>query len=228
MNHKQKKFHPQKNTLQNFLFQNFTEENSDNESCLKADIRKQYKELRNALPPETVQTLSMQISDLIIQWDLYRKADTIFFYYPLAKEVSLLPVIKDALAHGKRAAFPKTDEHNHMEFYPVDHTKQLKEGRFHVMEPVTEGIQPLKTAPSVCFVPGTVFDRTGIRFGYGKGYYDRYFAEKEGCILVGCAYECQIAEKLPADTWDIKMHYLVSEKGRYSCFCQDQQQNHML
>lgn len=179
---------------------------------IRNQIRKQYRKKRAAMPPELAEQLSLQISEAVLQWEIYRRAEFIFFYYPLGNEVSLLPVVKKALREGKHAAFPKT-EGSSMQFYEVTDLKELSEGSFHVMEPLTEDRQPVKWEPDVCFVPGVVFDRTGGRFGYGKGFYDRYFAKNRCRNLAGCAYECQIADRLSIDTWDIRMDYLVSESG---------------
>lgn len=64
-----------------------------------------------------------------------------------------------------------------------------------------------------CFVPGSVFDLTGNRYGYGKGYYDRYFAQHEKLIRIGTAYEMQVEEWIEAEETDVKMQFLVTETG---------------
>lgn len=194
----------------------------------KIQIRKRYQGKRDAIPKETVKELSLRISQHILQWNLYKEAKKIYFYYPLGKEASLLPVIEDAMSCKKQVAFPKVTG-NKMEFYEITSLNQLAEGCFHVMEPQMvnapgykmdqlrgkEEIYP-KLADwehAVCFVPGVVFDHAGARFGYGKGYYDRYFSGRGGCRLVGCAYQCQVADILPADTWDVRMDDLITEYG---------------
>lgn len=144
------------------------------------------------------------------------------FYYPLGKEVSLLAAVTEALAQGKRTAFPKTAG-NSMQFYEITDLNDFSEGRFHVMEPFTEGKNPVRWEPQLCFVPGMVFDRAGGRMGYGKGYYDRYFAGNRNVLLAGCAYEFQIADSLVLDAWDIRMDWLVTENGmeygkEYKCY----------
>lgn len=187
----------------------------------KKQIRKKYRGIRDAIPAMAAKELSFCLSQQILQWNPYKEAEKIYFYYPLGREVSLLPVIEDAMMRRKQVAFPKVNGDN-MEFYEITSLSQLAEGCFHVMEPNfvngKQGLYP-KLADwkqALCFVPGVAFDKTGVRFGYGKGYYDRYFSNHSGCRLVGCAYECQVAEKLPADAWDIRMDDLVTEKLFYS------------
>lgn len=178
----------------------------------RTEIRRQYKKKRNDMSAALVRQLSAEISEIDLGWEVYQRAQYIFFYYPLGNEVSLLTVIKDALRMGKHAAFPKTMG-DRMDFYETAGLQELKEGSFHVMEPESERRDPVCREPDLCFVPGTVFDRSGGRFGYGRGYYDRYFAGKDTVKLAGCAYGYQIAEKLPVNVWDVKMDYLLSENG---------------
>ena len=189
------------------------------EKNTKPQIRERYRARRDALTAEEAADASRQICAHILAWDVCRKARRMYFYYPLGKEVSLLPVVEDAFARGKRAAFPKVDGMD-MDFYEVSGMEEFSEGCFHVREPRAEGKRPVAWETALCFVPGTAFDRSGSRLGYGKGYYDRYFAGKDGVILIGCAYGVQIAEgndRLAAEPHDIRMDYLVSESGVLNC-----------
>lgn len=181
----------------------------------KSQIRRKYKKQRDAMPDALVHQLSFCICENILGWEVYQNAKMVFFYYPLGKEVSLLTVINHAFESGKHVAFPKVDA-GHMQFYEVTGLRELAEGCFHVMEPVADGKQAVSSMPDLCFVPGTAFDFTGGRFGYGRGYYDRYFAKKEAVKLAGCAFGCQIADQLPTDRWDVRMDYLLSETGIFA------------
>lgn len=181
----------------------------------RTKIRDDYKKRRDAMTSSLADELSIKICGQMLAWEPYRQAGTIFFYYPLGKEVSLLRVMQDALQSGKRIAFPKTAG-SRMDFYEVGDLHELKEGSFHVMEPESRGKAAVSGNPDLCFVPGIAFDRTGGRFGYGRGYYDRYFADPErkaGTKLIGCAYECQVLQSLPVSDWDVRMDYLLTEKG---------------
>lgn len=163
------------------------------------------------MPRRLTERKSGEICAHILQWTRYQDADAVLFYYPLGKEVSLLQVIKDALVQKKHIAFPKVTG-NTMQFYEIFDLRELRAGSFQIMEPDSTCCRPAAWEPDLCFVPGTAFDRRGARIGYGRGYYDRYFADKE-TVLAGCAYECQIAGCLPMAAWDQKMEYLISERG---------------
>ena len=122
-----------------------------------------------------------------------------------------------AWADGKRIALPRTKEENQMDFFYIDSLKQLEEGTFHVMEPVrgSEKADPLQQP---VIVPGSVFGRDGSRYGYGKGYYDRFFAKYPRVRRYAVCYEHQLEETLPTDQHDIYMHDIYTEREVIQCF----------
>jgi 5-formyltetrahydrofolate cyclo-ligase len=51
----------------------------------------------------------------------------------------------------------------------------------------------------------------GHRYGYGKGFYDRYLSRFSGYIKVGIAYDNQIEEHIEASAFDVSMDYIYTE-----------------
>ena len=83
-------------------------------------------------------------------------------------------------------------------------------------------VEPLKTKakiPNVMLIPILAYDSSKYRLGYGKGFYDRYlnkYSKKFRNILtVGVAYSFQKYHKLPIDKNDVKLDYILTEKGIY-------------
>lgn len=184
----------------------------------RENIRKYYKTLRNEMSAEEVQQKSAQICECIIASSWYKNANVILGYYPLGNEVNILPVLEHALSTGKTVALPRTDKDYYMDFYMIKELeKDVTEGAFHILEPggacelwkPSEGEE--KNA-AVVLVPGVVFDKCGNRYGYGRGFYDRYFARYEELYRVGVAYGLQISnESLNVYPTDVKIHRLVTE-----------------
>jgi 5-formyltetrahydrofolate cyclo-ligase len=70
--------------------------------------------------------------------------------------------------------------------------------------------------PAVAIVPLVAFDRSGMRLGYGGGYYDRTLAglrAGDGVHAVGFAYAAQEAEALPFDDTDVPLDAIVTDTG---------------
>jgi 5-formyltetrahydrofolate cyclo-ligase len=98
---------------------------------------------------------------------------------------------------------------------------ELESGRFGILEPK----QNIRNNPQrhvtpeqldVVVVPGLAFDRSGNRLGRGKGYYDRFlslFPSKTKTLLIGLAFECQIVEQIPVETWDCPVSIIITENG---------------
>lgn len=185
----------------------------------KEQIRKRHLLMRNEMSEEERQELSYTISEhahkiMEMQKEIGGKV-RVYGYYPLGSEVSLIPFYEFLLGQGGALAFPRVRGIS-MDFYQVFSLSELEEGAFHVKEPVSS-CPKAEWEYALCLTPGSVFDRTGGRFGYGKGYYDRWF-EKHPCLLrAGIAYEHQVEEKLPTEVFDLPMDYLITEQGVKPC-----------
>ncbi len=69
--------------------------------------------------------------------------------------------------------------------------------------------------PEWLFVPGVGFDLSGARLGRGKGYFDRYLEERIS-IKIGLAWSEQVLEKIPVESHDCHMDFIITES-----FCWD-------
>lgn len=182
----------------------------------KKDCRNVYKELRNAMSEEEVRTKSAFICRTIRCSHEYRQAEIILGYYPLGKEADIRQVLLQALKEGKTVALPKTENKEQMSFYVIKDLEQdIECGSFSIMEPKAycESIEDFGNKQVLALVPGVVFDETGNRYGYGRGYYDRYFEQHPQIIRMAVAYHLQIADEgLEVLPTDIAMHKIVTEQ----------------
>ena len=128
-------------------------------------------------------------------------------------EVDTSEIINAALKSGKKVAVPLCDtEDTTMEFYYIRSYDDLKNGCYGLLEPDADKCP--KAAPSdapVMIVPGLVFDRSGYRLGFGKGYYDRYISEYKG-LTVGICYSKYIEQALPLGRFDRPIDVVVTDK----------------
>jgi 5-formyltetrahydrofolate cyclo-ligase len=69
--------------------------------------------------------------------------------------------------------------------------------------------------PDWLFIPGVGFGLDGKRLGRGKGYYDRYLADSKA-LKIGIAWSGQLNEKIPVESHDCHMDFIITEK-----FCWD-------
>ena len=157
----------------------------------RQQIRARHKAWRMELPQEEVQEKSRKICERLAASDWYHNSAVIYGYYPLGAEADCLPFLAQALSDGKTVALPVTSKErlqrdcgqvkrmqdtHRMEFYRIRELSRVREGAFHVMEPMENCVRAVPDKQPV-IVPGSVFGRDGSRYGYGKGYYDRFFAK---------------------------------------------------
>lgn len=180
----------------------------------KRSCRKLHIEQRNAMMAQEVAAFSRAICEKLAESDWYQTAEIIYGYYPLGNEADCRMFLEKALAEKKRVALPRTREDCAMDFYEIHSLKEVKEGAFHVMEP-TDDCPLIKEQDAVVLVPGAVFDKSGNRYGYGKGFYDRYFERFPKLKRYALAYEHQFEEQLETLETDIKMHRIYTEKKCY-------------
>ena len=181
----------------------------------KQKIRAEHLAKRNALSLADRTLGSSKISQNLIKYfhrDLTAcQKKGVYGYYPHRSEVSLMELYAWLSEQRIPLAFPVVNG-SAMEFYQVDSMEDFVPGAFGIMEPFNRSLKA-EFKNAVCLVPGSVFDRTGNRYGYGKGYYDRYFSIHEGVYRIGVAYAAQVEAQIPAERCDVKMHALVTEDG---------------
>jgi 5-formyltetrahydrofolate cyclo-ligase len=63
--------------------------------------------------------------------------------------------------------------------------------------------------------PGLGFDRHGRRLGRGKGFYDRYLADRRlsAAVRIGVCWSMQVLADIPVDPHDIPMDWICHERG---------------
>ena len=59
-------------------------------------------------------------------------------------------------------------------------------------------------------VPGICFDKANNRLGFGKGYYDKYLANKN-IKKFGICFKEQLLDDIPTDNNDIKMDLIITD-----------------
>ena len=86
----------------------------------------------------------------------------------------------------------------------------LSKGPFDIEQP--EDAAP-RVIPDLAFIPLLGFDGTGIRLGYGGGFYDRTLAAHPSIRAFGYAFAAQLVDHIPRTRYDIPMHAIITEAG---------------
>jgi len=162
---------------------------------------------------------SRSIQDRAIAMPQFRDAQSAALYSPIQNEVVTEKIFTEALALGKMVYFPKLAGNRSAGFAQVQNTSDLIVGRYGILEPSgTQNISLVDSDRIIIFVPGLLFDRRGNRLGRGGGWYDRVLGGLRGHgVFVGLAYDCQIVDHLPMESWDQKVHFIISQSNLIDC-----------
>jgi 5-formyltetrahydrofolate cyclo-ligase len=104
-------------------------------------------------------------------------------------------------------------------FARISSAAELVKGRYGILEPAgTDALVPADGDSLIVFIPGLLFDRHGNRLGRGGGWYDRVLngLGNRG-FFVGLAYEFQLVDDMPAESWDQRVNLIITEKNQIDC-----------
>jgi 5-formyltetrahydrofolate cyclo-ligase len=182
-------------------------------------LRRAAMSRRCSLSRANCRSWSHSIQSKALELPQYLAACSVALYSPVQNEVETEAIREDALTAGKQVFFPKLNQRDSAEFAQVTSKDELAIGRFGIAEPVgTNGLALADGARVVVFIPGVLFDDRGHRLGRGGGWYDRALAQfgNRG-FFVGLAYEVQIVDRLPEQSWDQRVHYVITENRLIDC-----------
>lgn len=180
---------------------------------MKKKLRKEAFAKRKEISAEERMEKSRRITEHILQSEVYQKAKSVFSFVSMGSEAETRDILKRAWRDGKIVAVPKMKQGREMVFLKIESFADLKEGRFGVMEPVTQE-EMIPEAGDLFLVPGALFDRNKNRIGYGGGFYDTYFEKHQGYRKIGLAFSEQISETaIPTEVNDIPLDDIVTENG---------------
>mgnify|MGYP001204558381 CR=1 FL=1 len=180
----------------------------------KNKLRKKYLNLRKKKYQEINNKIFLPLFKLI-KLRLKKNLFKIALYYPSNFELNVLKIFQFKSILAQDTLLPAIEKNNLMEFFPWKKNEVLNINEFGIPEPLKSKAK----IPDVMLIPTLAFDENKFRLGYGKGYYDRYlnkYLKKYKDILtVGVAFSFQKYHKLPINQKDVKLNFILTEKGIY-------------
>ncbi len=161
----------------------------------KAQISDKEKQIQSAAVFGKIENLQefQNAHNVLIYWSMPDELSTHNFIIKWSKKKQiLLPVVKG-------------DE---MLIKPFSSKDELKQGSLGIWEPDVQK-EFLHTIDLV-IVPGMAFDKNKSRLGRGKGFYDRYFMNKN-VAKIGVCFDFQLIDKVPTAAYDIKMDKVITK-----------------
>ena len=194
----------------------------------KGEIRKDVLRRRDALDKESRAIASIKLADRIIGHQWFYRSDRILIFASYGSEIDTTEIILEALRTGKKVYVPKV-EGDRMNFYRIRSMDHLRPGYKGIPDPVAQAVIAADNADehgkrmelyeyvaeemphTLMIMPGVAFDPFRNRIGYGKGFYDRYLADKQELKLrtIAVGFQCQEVEEVPVEESDIKPYQVI-------------------
>ncbi len=138
---------------------------------------------------------------------------SISLYFPSSYEIDVLKIFDLEFFKKFNFFLPTIEKTNSMNFYKWKKNDVLVLNKYGIPEP----LKSKKKVPSIILVPLLAFDKSKNRIGYGKGYYDKYLHKylksQKKILTVGVAFSFQKYHKLPVNSKDFRLDYIITEKG---------------
>jgi 5-formyltetrahydrofolate cyclo-ligase len=182
----------------------------------KTDLRKLFRERRKEIPAADFARMVEEIRQRVLADARIRDADSIFSYISFGREAGTRQLLNELLLLGKTViapcADPAADPYRWFHILrPDDPLLRLKGEEPDSTPDISDAVDLPRV--DVFLVPGLVWDAQGYRVGYGGGFFDRLLG-KSGphSVKMGLAFELQLVDKVPRDSWDVPVDVIVTEQ----------------
>ena len=179
----------------------------------KKKTRKHLRTLLHAIPDAQIHRRSYAACGHLCALPEFQNAQIIMLFVSLHKEIDTSLALLTAMDMGKKVVVPRVIWETKGMVPVVIETLnfEMVMARCGVREPAGGEVISPKDIDLVV-TPGLGFDLLGNRLGRGSGFYDRFL---EGLDAVRCAiaFEDQVLDEIPTQSFDQLMDILVTESG---------------
>ena len=189
---------------------------------LKNDLRREFRDRRRSLTPLERESHNHSINRSVIEMVERVGAKSLSAFLAFDGEPSLQPALNHLSERGLEVAMPvitDTESGKRLQFCVWRPETALRRNAFGIEEPGLECKVEMRDFDLV-LIPMVAWDQRGNRLGMGAGYYDRALSalvHSDRPMRIGVAYSIQQADMLPAEPWDVRMHEIITENGRFTC-----------
>jgi len=178
----------------------------------KAKLRAAARERRAELAVD-VPDFAKKVASHAVRLPLTRRTP-VASYWPLADEADPRALAATLAEFNHPILLPRVmGDDEPLSFRLFRQSDETEMSALGVPEPLASAPE---MTPAAVLVPLLAFDASGVRLGYGGGYYDRTLAalrRRGRVIVVGIAYSGQEKVGLPAAPHDEKLDMVLTEKG---------------
>ena len=194
-----------------FYFDNFAPM-----QATKTILRQQFLEQRRRLPESNVNQLSQQIGFKLVQWLAVYETQYLHCFLPIQRfhEINTVSIINQIVDKFPEITIlvPKVNSlTNQLDCYQWTPNTTLVASKWGVPEPTDAELFTNFDLIDCVITPLLAYDQQGYRVGYGKGFYDRFFAQCRADVLkVGVSFFDPVAAITDIEHHDVRLDCCVT------------------
>ncbi|MFI5061794.1 MAG: 5-formyltetrahydrofolate cyclo-ligase [Actinomycetales bacterium] len=167
--------------------------------ALRAELRERRQNLTSSERASATAGLTRNLVDLAT--DL--SARSVACYLSTQTEPDTRPFVNWAYEQGLRVLLPISREDGLLDWTTGDGETET-EGLFGMPEAVGELLGPIAINDvDLIVIPAAAVDRTGLRMGWGRGYFDKTLGSMEKCPPVyAVLYDTELVDEVPRERHD--------------------------
>ena len=176
--------------------------------ALRADLRERRALLSDAQRAAAAEQIGERLDALIDTIG----ARSISCFLSTTNEPGTRDFVTRAVRRGIRVLLPITRSDGLLDWAVATDDAEVAEGLFGLPEPTGEVLGPIAVNDvDLMLIPAAAVDRSGMRMGWGRGYFDKTIGSMEKCPPVyAVIYDSEILDSLPREVHDQPVNGVVT------------------
>jgi 5-formyltetrahydrofolate cyclo-ligase len=181
---------------------------ADAKRALRAELRERRQLLSAAAREAAEAGIQAQLDALIAE----HGARSISCFLSTTTEPGTRSFVTEAAGRGIRVLLPVTRTDGLLDWAVATPDGDIAEGLFGLPEPVGELLGPIALNDvDLLIVPAAAIDRSGMRLGWGRGFYDKTLGSMERCPPVyAVVFDSELVDEVPSDVHDQRVTGVVT------------------
>ncbi len=169
----------------------------------KRALRVELRERRRQLTDRDRDTTTAALTEHLVTLATDLRVTSIAAYLSTNDEPNVRPFVEWAIGRGIRVLVPVSRDDGLLDWAVTD-GRQETEGLHGMPEPVGELLGPIAINDvDLIVVPAAAVDRSGMRMGWGRGYFDRTLGSMERCPPVyAVVFDTELVDSVPIEVHD--------------------------